>query len=55
MLRVARATAMQARTQAANALRALLVTAPVELGEQPRDPDPSTLAATAARLGPGRS
>jgi transposase len=30
-LRVARATAMKARTQAANALRALLVTGPVEL------------------------
>ena len=54
-LRVARATAMKARTQAANALRALLVTAPVELREQLRDLDPSKLAATAARLRPGRS
>ena len=52
-LRVARATAMKARTQAANALRALLVTAPVELREQLRDLDPSKLAATAARLRPG--
>jgi transposase len=52
-LRVARATAMKARTQSANALRALLVTAPVELREQLRDLDPSKLAATAARLRPG--
>jgi transposase len=52
-LRVARATAMKARTQAATALRALLVTAPVELREQLRDLDPSRLAATAARLRPG--
>jgi transposase len=52
-LRVARATAMKARTQAANALRALLVTAPVELREQLRDLDPGKLAATAARLRPG--
>lgn len=52
-LRVARATAMKARTQAANALRALLVTAPVELREQLRGLDPSKLAATAARLRPG--
>ena len=44
---------MKARTQAANALRALLVTAPVELREQLRDLDPSKLAATAARLRPG--
>ena len=41
-LRVARATAMKARTQAANALGALLVTAPVELREQPRDLDPAS-------------
>jgi transposase len=52
-LRVARATAMKARTQAANALRALLVTAPAELREQLRDLDPGKLAATAARLRPG--
>ena len=49
-LRVARATAMKARTQAANAL---LVTAPAELREQLRDLDPGKLAATAARLRPG--
>jgi transposase len=36
-LRVARATAIKARTQAANALRALLVTAPAELREQLRE------------------
>ena len=47
---MARTTAAKARTQAANALRALLVTAPVELREQLRDLDPSKLAATAARL-----
>ena len=41
-LRVPRATAMKARTQAANALGALLVTAPVELREQPRDLDPAS-------------
>jgi hypothetical protein len=41
--------------QAANALRALLVTAPVERREQLRDLAPGKLAATAARLGPGRS
>lgn len=44
---------MKARTQAATALPALLVTAPMELPEQPRDLDPSKLAATAARLRPG--
>ena len=35
-LRVARTTAMRARTQAVNALRSLLVTAPAELREQLR-------------------
>jgi len=35
-LRVARATAVKSRSQAANALRALLVTAPAELREQLR-------------------
>jgi transposase len=52
-LRVARATAMKARTQAANALRALVVTAPAELREQLRDLDAGKLAVTAARLRPG--
>jgi transposase len=52
-LRVARATAAKARTQAANALRALVVTAPVELREQLRDLPAAKLASTAARLRPG--
>jgi transposase len=52
-LRVARTTAAKARTQAANALRALVVTAPAELREQLRDLPAGTLASTAARLRPG--
>jgi transposase len=52
-LRVARATAAKARTQAANALRALVVTAPVELREQLRDLPAAQLASMAARLRPG--
>jgi transposase len=52
-LRVARATAIKARTQAANALRALVVTAPAELREQLRDLPTGRLASTAARLRPG--
>jgi transposase len=52
-LRVARATAVKARTQAANALRALLVTAPAELREQLRELPTGRLATTAARLRPG--
>ena len=52
-LRVARATAAKARTQAANALRALVVTAPAELREQLRDLPAAQLASTAARLRPG--
>ena len=44
---------MKARTQAINALRALLVTAPAELREQLRGLDPSSWSATAARLRPG--
>jgi transposase len=52
-LRVARATAIKARTQAANALRALVVTAPVELREEVRDLPTGRLASTAARLRPG--
>jgi len=52
-LRVARATAIKARTQAANALRALVVTAPVELREQLRELPTGRLASTAARLRPG--
>jgi transposase len=52
-LRVARASAAKARTQAANALRALVVTAPVELREQLRDLPAAQLASTAARRRPG--
>jgi transposase len=52
-LRVARATAMRARTQAINALKALLVTAPAELREQLRGLPATTLVRTAAALEPG--
>jgi transposase len=52
-VRVARITAAKARTQTANALRALVVTAPAELREQLRDLPVGRLASTAARLRPG--
>ena len=52
-LRVARATAVKARSQAVNALRALVVTAPPELREQLRELPATKLAVTAARLQPG--
>ena len=52
-LRVACATAIRARTQAINALKALLVTAPAELREQLRDLPTATLVAAAAALVPG--
>ena len=52
-LRVARTTAAKARTQAANAMRALVVTAPAELREQLRGLSAPRLASTAARLRPG--
>ncbi len=52
-LRVARQTAMRARTQAINAIKALLVTAPVEFREQLRDLPTATLVAAAAALVPG--
>jgi transposase len=52
-LRVARATAIKARTQAANALRALVVTAPAELRERLRELPIGRLASMAARLRPG--
>jgi transposase len=52
-LRVARTTAVKARSQAVNALRALVVTAPAELREQLRGLPASRLAGTAARLQPG--
>jgi transposase len=49
-LRVARATAMKARTQAINALKALVVTAPEELREQLRGLSAVRLVQTAAAL-----
>jgi transposase len=52
-LRVARASGVKARSQAANALRALLVTAPAELREQLRGLPADRLAQAAARLRPG--
>jgi transposase len=52
-LRVARATAAKARTQTANALRALVVTAPAELRVLLRELPVGRLARTAARLRPG--
>jgi transposase len=52
-LRVARASGVKARSQAANALRALLVTAPADLREQLRGLPADRLAQAAARLRPG--
>jgi transposase len=52
-LRVARATAMKARTQAINALKGLVVTAPAELREQLRGLSAVRLVQTAAALEPG--
>ena len=52
-LRVARATAVKARTQAINALKALLVTAPAELREQLRGRSAAMLVREAAGLRPG--
>jgi transposase len=52
-LRVARTTAAKARTQTANALRALVITAPAELREQLRDLPAARLASKAARMRPG--
>ena len=46
-LRVARATAMKARTQAINALKALVITAPAELREQLRNQSTVRLVQTA--------
>ncbi|MDQ6782723.1 MAG: IS110 family transposase [Actinomycetota bacterium] len=53
VLRVARSTARKARTQALNALKSLVVTAPVELREQLRGLAGTKLVATAARLRSG--
>ena len=52
-LRVARSTAMKARTQAINALRALVISAPSELRDQLRELAGDELVATCARLRPG--
>src|SRR5262245_52848188 len=49
----ARQTAVKARTQAINALKALVVTAPVELREQPRGRSAAVLVGEAAGLRPG--
>jgi len=54
VLRVARSTAMKARTQALNALKSLVVTAPVELRDQLRGLSTAGLVATAGRLRSGR-
>lgn len=53
VLRVARSSAMRARTQAINAIKSLVVTAPVELRDQLRGFSTKALVATAARLRPG--
>jgi transposase len=53
VLRVARASAMKARTQAINALKALVVTAPEELREQLRTLSTLRLVKTAAELESG--
>jgi transposase len=52
-LRVARSSAVKARNQAGNAIKALLVTAPAELREQLRGLSATQLVDTAARLDPG--
>jgi len=54
-LRVARRSAIKARTQAANQLHALVVTAPDELRGQLRALPLAELAATAARFRPGHT
>ena len=53
VLRVARSSAMKARTQASNALKALVVTAPEELREQLRTLSTLRLVKTAAELESG--
>lgn len=52
-LRVARSTAVKARTQAVNALKALVVTAPSDLREQLRASSTARLVYACARLRPG--
>ena len=53
VLRVARGTAIKARTQSINALRSLLVTAPPELRDQLRALSTTRLVGKAAQLRPG--
>lgn len=53
VLRVARQTAIKARTQAINALRSLLVTAPAELRDELRALSTTRLVGKAAQLRPG--
>ena len=53
VLRVARQSALKARTQATNALRALLVTTPPQLREQLRGLSKTRLPRAAAALDPG--
>jgi transposase len=53
VLRVARGTALKARTQAINALRSLLVTAPPELRDQLRALSTTRLVSKTAQLRPG--
>ena len=52
-LRVARSTAVKARTQAVNALKALVVTAPADLREQLRASSTVRLVCACAHLRPG--
>jgi len=52
-LRTARSSAIKARTQAVNALKALVVSAPSELREQLRAMSSTQLVRTCARLRPG--
>ena len=54
VLRVARQTAIKARTQSVNALRALLVTAPPELRDRLRGKSAAKLIPAAARLRPSQ-
>jgi transposase len=54
VLRVARASAMKAHTQAVNVLRALVITAPPELRQRLRELPTAALIHTAARLRPGQ-
>jgi transposase len=53
VLRIARTTAVKARTQAVNALRAVVVSAPPALRDQLRGLSADTLVDVAARLRPG--